>query len=57
MINILFDKEQLQRLKLYNEGKTDNEIAEERKITLNAVKLWRKIYKLNENIDKNKEGE
>lgn len=46
---MLFDKEQLKRMKMYNKGMTDREISKKLKIPITAVILWRKIYGLKEN--------
>lgn len=46
---MLFDKEQLKRLKLYNKGMTDREISDKLNIPITAVMIWRKIYGLKEN--------
>ena len=50
---MLFDKEQLKRMKLYNAGLTDKEIADKLKVPINSIRLWRKVY----NLKKNKKGD
>lgn len=50
---MLFDREQLKRMKLYNEGKTDRQIATKLNIPVTAVIVWRKVY----NLKRNEKGE